>query len=102
MHKAGVIHRDLKPENILVMDTSDLNFRLCVTDFGFACRTNDGIEILRQSCGTPSYIDPEVLRASRPFSPKSDIFSIASIFYSLVTAKRLFPGNTAEAVIFFN
>ena len=58
MHKAGVIHRDLKPENILVMDISELNFRVCVTDFGFACMTNDSIQILRQSCGTPSYIDP--------------------------------------------
>ena len=52
-------------------------------------------------CGTPGYVDPEVLKG-KPFSMKSDIFSAGSIFYNLVTLQFLFPGHTPQEVLLQN
>ena len=42
-----------------------------------------------KKCGTPGYVDPEVLRGFS-FSLKSDIFSLGSLLYNLITGKHLF------------
>jgi serine/threonine protein kinase len=58
MQKFQIFHRDIKEENILVIDIEKYN--VCLADFGFACRQTD-TEALEVICGTPGYVDPEVL-----------------------------------------
>jgi serine/threonine protein kinase len=41
---------------------------------------------------------PEILRGEG-FSDKSDIFSVGSIMYSLLTRQNLFPGEKIETVL---
>ncbi|CAJ0598815.1 unnamed protein product [Cylicocyclus nassatus] len=57
MHSRGIVHRDLKLENILCIDDE----RIVISDFGFATRLKKG-ETLRDLCGTPGYLSPEILR----------------------------------------
>ena len=60
-HGKGVSHRDLKPENILI-DTDNV---LKISDFGLsAFHKEDGGKhpnFNHTTCGTLSYISPEVL-----------------------------------------
>ncbi|RCN28816.1 kinase domain protein [Ancylostoma caninum] len=57
MHSRDIVHRDLKLENILCIDDE----RIVISDFGFATRLKKN-ETLRELCGTPGYLSPEILR----------------------------------------
>jgi serine/threonine protein kinase len=91
MHRKQIIHRDFKPQNILILDSEVL--MVCIADLGLAIREDDEKRKM-ESCGTPGYVDPEVLNG-RPFTTKSDIFSLGSLLFNLITHKIVFPGFTA-------
>nr|CDJ90610.1 Tetratricopeptide TPR2 and Tetratricopeptide TPR-3 and Serine threonine protein kinase-related domain containing protein [Haemonchus contortus] len=57
MHSRNIVHRDLKLENILCIDDE----RIVISDFGFATILKEN-ETLRELCGTPGYLSPEILR----------------------------------------
>ncbi len=65
-----------------------------------ACKEDDKVQV-KCSCGTPGYIDPDILKG-KPFTFKADIFSVGSIFYNLVTLSPLFCGRTPNEVIMAN
>lgn len=65
LHMCGIVHRDLKPENIMVElddsgDTTEVH-QVKLADFGLSKIIVPG-EIMFESCGTPAYVAPEVLR----------------------------------------
>jgi len=49
-------------------------------------------------CGTPGYIAPELLSKTY-YGTKADIFSIGSVFYSLLTGFCLIDGDTCNDVL---
>ncbi len=57
-HNAACFIRDLKPENLLLTSRHD-DADLKLADFGFA---TDVTTSLTESCGTPGYMAPEVIR----------------------------------------
>uniref|UniRef100_A0A8C3XUK3 Phosphorylase kinase catalytic subunit gamma 1 n=1 Tax=Chelydra serpentina TaxID=8475 RepID=A0A8C3XUK3_CHESE len=59
LHSINIVHRDLKPENILLDD----NMNIKLMDFGFSCQFNRD-EMLKEICGTPGYLAPEILECS--------------------------------------
>jgi len=67
---------------------------------GFACRVTDET-LVKVKCGTPGFADPEVLKGYQ-FTPKSDVFSLGSLLYSLITGKNLFPGRNPKDIIINN
>ncbi|XP_051847957.1 phosphorylase b kinase gamma catalytic chain, skeletal muscle/heart isoform [Antechinus flavipes] len=90
LHKLDIVHRDLKPENILLDD--DMNIKL--TDFGFSCQLNPG-EKLREVCGTPSYLAPEILECSMNdshpgYGKEVDMWSTGVIMYTLLAGSPPF------------
>jgi serine/threonine protein kinase len=73
---------------------------ICIADLGLAIRKND-IEGISIKCGTPAYVDPEVLNGNK-FTVKSDIFSLGSLMFNLMTLKLLFRGKTVSEVLYRN
>jgi hypothetical protein len=91
-HDRGVIHRDLKPGNIL-LGRED---RPIVTDFGLARevtaagdRTEKGIVV-----GTPAYMSVEQAVGERDLDGRSDVASLGSVMYELLTARQPYRGAT--------
>lgn len=54
-HARGILHRDIKLDNILL--TSEGDIKIC--DFGVSKLVKNG-ENMKEQCGTPAYIAPEV------------------------------------------
>jgi len=89
-HSQNVVHRDVKPANLMYDIESD---RLKLTDFGIArltdsSRTRTGIIL-----GTPSYMSPEQLSASK-VSGQTDLYSLGVTMYHLLTGAPPFQADS--------
>lgn len=94
---AGITHRDIKPANIL--KHSDGTYKL--TDLGLAARKVDDNKVTQtgSAVGTPFYISPEQARGEQDVDVRSDIYSLGSTLYHLVTGKLPFPGDNSVVVM---
>jgi len=97
-HRHGVIHRDIKPENILLHDG-----RAIVADFGIALAvsaaaggrmTETGL-----SLGTPHYMSPEQATAEKEITARSDVYSLGSVLYEMLTGTPPHTGASAQQII---
>lgn len=94
VHSRGLVHRDLKPGNIMVQD--DGNVKLL--DFGIARATNEAtITQHGMLVGTVLYMSPEQVRGEE-LDVRSDIFSLGSVLYHVMTNALPFPGNSFPEV----
>mmetsp|Transcript_26982 Transcript_26982/g.20185 ORF Transcript_26982/g.20185 Transcript_26982/m.20185 type:complete len:117 (-) Transcript_26982:994-1344(-) len=83
-----IVHRDIKPENILLGSKDPNTFDIRLGDLGLAAELPQE-KYLKQRCGTPGYIAPEMLLA-KAYNEKVDIFSAGVVMFNLLTKKLLF------------
>ena len=88
-HQKGVVHRDMKPGNIFLLK----NGQTKILDFGIAhiASTEAGLTRTGLIMGTLRYISPEQVRGRA--DSRSDMFSIGSVFYELLTSRPPFLGD---------
>jgi len=94
-HDAGLVHRDLKPENLMIRGDGLLK----ILDFGLArsvtpqpgerTATMPGTIL-----GTAPYMSPEQV-LGQSAGPRSDLFSLGTILYELLTGKHPFEAGSS-------
>ncbi len=92
----GIVHRDIKPQNIML--TTDNVVKL--TDFGLArSESSAPITVSNVFLGTPYYVSPEQADNGRIADTRSDLYSLACVFFELVSGKVPYDGETAVDVV---
>lgn len=87
-HSEGVLHRDIKCENFMLTACEPGELPDCkLIDFGLAVRRE---QQLREICGTPGYIAPEIITGTGEFTPRADIWSVGVCALELLTGVKPF------------
>ena len=89
VHDRKVLHRDIKAQNIFLMKSGLIK----LGDFGISKVLSNTIDKARTMVGTPYYLSPEIVE-NRPYSFKSDVWSLGVLLYELCTLKPPFDGTS--------
>jgi len=91
----NLVHRDVSPQNILISDEGDI--KLC--DFGIAKAASKVSTTMSGALkGKLQYMSPEQAWGKR-LDRRSDIFSLGSVLYEMLTGAPLFEGDTDMSVL---
>jgi eukaryotic-like serine/threonine-protein kinase len=100
-HSLGIVHRDLKPANLFCIRRADGVQSIKVLDFGISKLTGSraagtNLDITRTAAivGSPVYMSPEQLRASRDVDPRTDIWSLGVILFQLISGRVPFISDS--------
>jgi eukaryotic-like serine/threonine-protein kinase len=103
-HSHGILHGDLRPDTIIVTGKGNAK----VLDFGLAPWTNGGMLRMRaarepdalppESVPVLAYMSPEQAVGSA-VDPRTDVFSIGTLTYEMVTGRNPFAASTAADTV---
>ena len=105
-HGSGVVHRDLKPGNIMLMGSGAklLDFGLAkpvapLSSLATLTATKQELPVTEQGTivGTFQYMSPEQVEG-KELDGRSDIFSLGTLLYEMLTGKRAFEGKSQFSV----
>jgi len=93
LHKEYIAHRCINAENIFPLLSHDGTLHIKVGDFGAAKQASpDSGEKFMTRLGIPESTAPEIfLNTAVEYTPKVDIFSLGTLIFKILTAKKLFP-----------
>ena len=94
-HNLGIIHRDLKLENVMLRRDGNLK----LMDFGIARFLDEvNLTVTGALIGSPAYMSPEQAM-ERVLDSRSDLFSLGTLLFHLVTGQLPFTGTNPSIVL---
>jgi eukaryotic-like serine/threonine-protein kinase len=102
-HSIGIVHRDLKPSNLFLTRRADGSAWVKVLDFGISKEspaTGDAaLTGTHTVIGSPTYMSPEHMRASKMADARSDIWSLGVILYELISGRAPFSATAFSTLV---
>jgi serine/threonine-protein kinase len=103
-HEVGLIHRDIKPMNVILCSRGGQFDVVKVLDFGLVKDISSAsvpqVTVAQEITGTPAYIAPERLKDPRNIDARSDLYSLGSVAFNLLTGKDVFEGSNAMEICY--
>jgi serine/threonine protein kinase len=93
-HGQGVVHRDVKPANVMILRSGEPK----ILDFGIARLDAGSLTMPGDLFGTPLYMSPEQA-AGDTVGARSDLFSLGSITWALLTGSTPFGASSVPAIL---
>jgi len=111
-HRRGILHRDIKPSNIIhgkFGETVVIDWGLAlpiarqgvfkdIAEQTIAPRSGKSSRMSSGCIGTPAYMSPEQAKGDVPLTPASDIFSLGTLLYCILTGSPPYQGQTVNEV----
>ena len=92
-HRNRVLHRDIKLENLLIDEEGTV--KIC--DFGVSQLLNDPTDLVKDQCGTPAYMAPEVFQCTNAFSgQKADVWSLGVCLFAMLCGMVPYRGRNID------
>ena len=88
------IHRDISPHNIMIGFNGDIK----LIDFGIARTEDSDLTNSGVVKGKFSYMSPEQIKG-RKLDCRTDIFSLGTVLWELISGKKLFSGANIHAIV---
>lgn len=89
------MHRDIKASNIYLTGNNTVK----VGDFGISKVLENTGDLASTVVGTPYYMSPEVCE-NKPYTNKSDIWSLGCLLYELCMLKHAFTADNLLGLVF--
>jgi len=96
--KHKLLHRDVKPANIMLTPEGEVK----LMDLGISKKIHgDDAEITMAGMmvGSPQYISPEQAKAEKDVDFRTDMYSLGSTIFHLLTGKTPYDGDSGMAVV---
>jgi eukaryotic-like serine/threonine-protein kinase len=103
-HGIGLLHRDIKPSNIIACERGGVYDVAKLLDFGLVRSIGLGKEAIKLTqegvlAGSPPYMSPEQAKGRNDLDARSDIYSLGSVVYFLLTGQPPFARETAMEML---
>ncbi len=92
----NIVHRDVSPQNILISYEGEIK----LVDFGVAKASIRAHHTVAGSLkGKLLYMSPEQAKGAKTLDGRSDIFSLGTVYYELVTGEKAFLAQSEAEVL---
>jgi len=103
-HSIGLIHRDIKPSNVIACERGGQDDVAKLLDFGLVHglalgKDGDRLTIQGTILGSPPYMSPEQASGKDDVDARTDIYSLGTVAYFLLTGQAPFVRDTAMEML---